>query len=73
MSLSIDDPRGSVQNPMPFEDVVAKFRVLASPVIEQSTLSGIEQKIEKLETLDDVSTFTQLLASNKNQALKSAG
>ena len=71
--LSIDDPRGSVQNPMPFEDVVAKFRVLASPVIEQSTLSGIEQKIEKLETLDDVSTFTQLLASNKNQALKSAG
>lgn len=71
--LSIDDPRGSIQNQMPFEDVVAKFRDLAGPVLDKSALAEIEHHIENLEALGDVAELAQLLASNKGRALKSAG
>ncbi len=70
--LSIDDPRGSLQNPMPFDEVVEKFRNLAGPVLDDAALNGMQAHIENLENLKDVGELAQLLAPNKNQALKSA-
>jgi 2-methylcitrate dehydratase PrpD len=71
--LSIDDPRGSIQNPMPFAEVVAKFRDLASSVLDDTALDGLQGHIENLEDLKDVSELARLLVPPESQVLKSAG
>ncbi|MGY8990213.1 MAG: MmgE/PrpD family protein [Rhodospirillales bacterium] len=71
--LDIDDPRGSIQNPLPFEDVAAKFRDLAGAVIDDAALDGMSACIENLEDLADVGELAQLTAAKESPALKSAG
>ncbi|MEX2450584.1 MAG: MmgE/PrpD family protein [Rhodospirillales bacterium] len=71
--LGIDDPRGSIQNPLPFEDVIAKFRDLAGSVLEKSALDTVQDRIERLETVRDIGEFVSLLAAKNTTALKSAG
>jgi len=72
-ALEIDDPRGSIQNPLPFSDVVAKFRDLAGSVIDEAALEGMHRHIENLENLADVSELASLLAAKDSPALTSAG
>ncbi|MEQ8196122.1 MAG: MmgE/PrpD family protein [Rhodospirillales bacterium] len=68
--LGIDDPRGSIQNPLPFEDVIAKFRDLAGSVLEKSALDTVQDRIERLESVPDIGEFVSLLAVKSTAALK---
>ncbi len=56
----IDDPRGDWRNPVTFEDVKEKFRVLANRVY--SDPQRTEQIIQFVETLPEQADMSQLMA-----------
>jgi 2-methylcitrate dehydratase PrpD len=54
--------RGTIANPMTWEEVVEKARSLMDPVLGKRKARGIVNAVSKLETLDDVTRLRPLLA-----------
>jgi len=54
MSEWVRDVRGTAENPMPREEVVAKARDLIAPVLGGATCSTLIDKVLVLETLKDI-------------------
>jgi 2-methylcitrate dehydratase PrpD len=54
MSEWVRDVRGTTENPMPREEVVAKARDLIAPVLGGATCSALLDKVLALETVKDI-------------------
>jgi 2-methylcitrate dehydratase PrpD len=58
----VDFPKGSVERPMHFPEVAAKFRSLAGHAVEADRAGQIIAAVEHMETLDSVCELTKLLS-----------
>ncbi len=58
----IDFPKGSVERPMHFPEVGAKFRSLAGHAVKADRAEQIIETVEHVETLDNVGELTKLLS-----------
>jgi 2-methylcitrate dehydratase PrpD len=58
----VNDPSGSPENPMSFDQVVEKFESLASRVVTKDRIDAIIESVERIEKLDDIQKLTRLLA-----------
>lgn len=58
----VDDPKGSVGNPMSDAEVAAKFHGLADPVIGAARAAELQQMVESLEHCANVRDLLQLAA-----------
>jgi len=63
-SVRIDYPKGDPENPLTWNELIAKFRGLVSPVFSITEQNHIIEKIRSLEQVEDMNTFsTHLLKS----------
>jgi 2-methylcitrate dehydratase PrpD len=53
--------KGSAENPMPWQDVQDKFKVLALPVLGNNRAAAIIDMVENLEDIEDVAAITKLM------------
>lgn len=60
----IDTPKGSIQNPLSWQDVREKFTMLSVPVLGSKKAGAIIEMIDNIETVDDMGTLTALLRNN---------
>lgn len=60
-SLRVDYPRGSVKNPMSYEELMGKFMKLAQKKISIAKANSIIATVEKLEELKDIGELAGLL------------
>jgi aconitate decarboxylase len=60
-SLRVDYPRGSVKNPMSYEEIKEKFRKLAQKKISIAKANSIIATVERLEELKDIGELAGLL------------
>ncbi len=58
----VDDPSGSPENPMPFDQVIKKFESLASKAVTKDRIDAIIESVEGIEKLDNIKKLTQFLA-----------
>jgi len=58
----VDFPKGSVEQPMSFDDVAGKFRSLSSGAMTESQVERIVETVDRLETLGNIQELTRLLA-----------
>ncbi|OPY91319.1 MAG: 2-methylcitrate dehydratase [Syntrophaceae bacterium PtaU1.Bin231] len=58
----VDFPKGSVEQPMTFDEVAGKFRSLAGGTMTASEADRIVEAVDGLEKLTDIRDLTQLLA-----------
>ena len=54
MSEWVRDVRGTAENPMPREEVVAKARDLIEPVLGSTSCTALIEKVLALETVKDI-------------------
>ena len=59
---TVETARGSEQNFAPDEEVVAKFRRLASKALPQSQIDDLADRVMHLEELRDASELARLLS-----------
>jgi len=57
----VDYPKGDPNNPMSDEEVQAKFRRLAKPLMREKQIQSIIDTVNSLENLDDIGYLMQLL------------
>jgi len=57
----VDMPKGSLQNPLSWEDVQKKFTELSAPVVGLRSVAALIEIIDRLETVNDVSELTVLM------------
>jgi len=57
-----EDPRGSLRNPLSWDDLVAKFRDCAGSRLSPATVEGLLRDLAALETLDDVGPLLDAMA-----------
>ncbi len=57
----VDYPKGDPNNPMSDEEVQAKFRRLAEPLMRKPQIQSIIDTVNTLETLDDIHSLMDLL------------
>ncbi len=55
-------PRGDAENPIPADELVAKFLALASPVLGEAPCRRVIDAVHEVERLKDVRELTALLA-----------
>ncbi|HEX2174030.1 MAG TPA: MmgE/PrpD family protein [Dehalococcoidia bacterium] len=58
----VDYPRGSVENPLPEADLLAKFHALAGRAIGRDRADRVVQMVQEIEGLPDVRALTTELA-----------
>jgi 2-methylcitrate dehydratase PrpD len=58
----IDFPKGSVEQPMSFDEGAEKFRSLSSGAMTESRAGRIVETVDRLEKLGDIRELTRLLA-----------
>ena len=58
----IDYPKGSIQNPMNDQELLAKFTSLATPVIGTTRATGLAIAVMNIEKCADVSKLLGLTA-----------
>ena len=59
--LRIDAPKGSVENPLTWEEVQSKFKKNSAVMLDEQRTEAIIQVVEELEELAEISRLTQLL------------
>lgn len=57
----VNNPKGSIENPMSWQDVQDKFRMLAGPVLGSERMTGLIEAVDRIELVSDVNTITALL------------
>mgnify|MGYP003388636680 FL=1 len=60
--LVTDNPRGSADYPMEFDDVALKFSDLAAPIIPKDRIEAVIGRVRRLENEDDIPGLMALLA-----------
>ena len=60
----LSSPKGTSKNPLSKEEVQSKFFRLGSKVLPENALTEIIEKIERIESEDDVSSIAPLLKCN---------
>ena len=63
-------PKGDPANPLTFEEVEAKFRDLAGPVIGGAKAARIVDMVHGLETLDDSTRLLRLCCAKGSETLR---
>jgi 2-methylcitrate dehydratase len=58
----VDYPKGDPHNPMTDADVEAKFRMLASKMMEEDQISQIIDRVSNIEKVQDIGDLMKLLA-----------
>jgi 2-methylcitrate dehydratase PrpD len=61
MSEWVRDVRGTAENPMPREEVVAKARDLIAPVLGSASCRSLIEKVSALETIKDIRELRPVL------------
>src|SRR6266404_200444 len=61
MSEWVRDVRGTAENPMPREEVVAKARDLIAPVLGSASCKSLIEKVSALETIKDIRELRPVL------------
>lgn len=59
--VKVDMPKGSVENPMSWQDIQDKFKRLALHVVAEKRADAIIELVENLESLRDVAEMTKLM------------
>ena len=60
-SIKIDYPKGDPENPLTWEELIAKFRELVQPVYSNDCTSKIIETIKTLEHADNLKSLSELL------------
>ena len=60
-SLRVDYPRGHARNPMTDEEIVDKFRNMASNHMSDEQMQQITEALFDLENLDDIGDLIKLM------------
>ena len=58
-------PRGDAENPVPAEEIAAKFLVLASPVLGETRARQVVDTVHRAETLKEVSELAAVFVPEK--------
>jgi 2-methylcitrate dehydratase PrpD len=66
LKLATDNPKGSADYPLSFDEVAAKFSDLTAPVLPPKQINEVIKRVSLLEDEDDISDFTALLSTNPN-------
>jgi 2-methylcitrate dehydratase len=59
--LSVHNPRGHARNPMTDEEVIWKFKAMASKFMDDDQLGRLIDSVFKLDTIDDIGSFIRLM------------
>ncbi|MBN1226082.1 MAG: MmgE/PrpD family protein [Deltaproteobacteria bacterium] len=60
-SLRVDYPRGHARNPMTDEEIVDKFKTMASRYMEEAHMDRLINTVFELDKLDDIGELTELM------------
>ena len=71
LTLETDNPRGSTDYPLSFEDVAAKFSGVVEPLLPKDRIEAVIERVGMLENEDNVPGLMALLS--KEPALSLAG
>jgi 2-methylcitrate dehydratase PrpD len=61
----VDDPKGSIENPMTPEEKREKFKSLSSNILDGKTRKSIEETVFKIEKVRDISKLMGLVVRRK--------
>src|ERR1700686_4765030 len=64
LTQRVDNVRGTPENPMPRDEVVAKARDLITPILGTANCSNLIEKVFHLETVGDIRELRPLLQRN---------
>ena len=71
INLETDNPRGSNDYPLNFDDVAEKFSNVVEPLLSKDRITSVIERVSNLEKENDVPGLMALLS--KQQALSLAG
>ena len=57
----VDTAKGSMKKPIPPEEVIEKFKILAGKILSQNRVAELQNMVKNLEDVQDVRTVTRLL------------
>lgn len=57
----VDDPKGSVGNPLTQNELVAKFKMLTEPVLSPPRADAVIASVDNLESLENIGSLLQLV------------
>ncbi len=63
LQSSVTSQRGDFSNPAPREELLAKFRLLASEVWDEETIQRIIDTVGRLDELESITELTELLST----------
>jgi len=64
LTQRVDNVRGTPENPMPRDEIIAKARDLITPVLGPAKCSSLIEKVFHLESVSDIRELRPLLQSN---------
>lgn len=68
VQCQVDDPKGSIGNPMSDEELAAKFALLAGPVIGEARVSEVVDAVRDVENMADVAELIALVTPDRSAA-----
>ena len=67
-SLRVDVPKGDPRRPLTWDELAAKFRDCAAPLLQPEEAAQVIETIERLDRLQDVRQLTAILAGERAEA-----
>jgi 2-methylcitrate dehydratase len=67
----VDYPRGHARNPMTDQEVIAKFKDMASVRMKEAQMNRLIESVFALEKLDDIGTLLRLMVFEKSKSSRS--
>jgi 2-methylcitrate dehydratase PrpD len=64
LTQRVDNVRGTPENPMTRDEIIAKARDLIAPILGTANSSSLIEKVFRLETVGDIREFRPLLQRN---------
>ena len=66
--LRVDYPRGHARNPMTDQEVIAKFKDMASVSMTEEQMKRLIETVFAIDQLDDIGTLLKLMVFEKSQS-----
>ena len=66
LTSQVDDPKGSVGNPLTQAELTAKFRLLSGPVISSDRATAVIETVQDLASQEDVNSLVALLEPDQS-------
>jgi len=66
--MRVDHPRGHARNPMTDQEVIAKFKDMASVRMTGAQMNRLIESVFALDKLDDIGTLLNLMVFEKNKS-----